>query len=47
MEDQDPIRPKILILLNPFGGAGAARRNWQTVEAMMDKGHIDYTLRET
>jgi sphingosine kinase len=47
IEDQDPVKPKILILLNPFGGAGAARINWQQVEPMMDKAHIDYTLQET
>jgi len=46
-EDEDPERPRVLVLLNPFGGAGAARRNWTTVVPMMSKAHINYELRET
>ena len=36
-----------MILLNPFGGAGAARRNWATVEHLFQKAHIDFTLLTT
>jgi len=35
------------VLLNPFGGAGAARRNWDVVEPMFKLAHIDYKLKET
>jgi diacylglycerol kinase family enzyme len=41
---------KILVLLNPFGGAGAARTNWELVRPMFDdaaKSRIRYTLLET
>ena len=46
-DDEDPQKRKVLILLNPFGGAGAARLNWALVEPMLEKAHIQYSLVET
>ena len=46
-DDCDPKKRKLLILLNPFGGAGAARRNWAVVEPYFQKAHLDYQLVET
>ena len=36
-----------MVLLNPFGGAGAAIRNWRLVEPLFQEAHIDYELTET
>ena len=46
-DEEDPQKRKVLILLNPFGGAGAARRNWAVVQPMLDKAHLDYDLIQT
>lgn len=46
-DDEDPRPRRALVLLNPFGGAGAARQNWEHVQSMFDQAHIDYTLTET
>lgn len=46
-EDSAPPNPKYLVLLNPFGGAGAARRNWSLIEPMFKVAAIEYELRET
>jgi len=45
--DRDPVKPKLLVLSNPFGGAGAARGNWQLVEPLFQKAHVEYQLVET
>ena len=42
IDDQDPPKRKILVLLNPFGGAGAARRNWAIAEPMFQKAFVHY-----
>ena len=39
-EDREPEKPKYLVLLNPFGGAGAARRNWTIVEPLFRLAHV-------
>lgn len=41
-DDYDPEKRKLLVLLNPFGGAGAARRNWTMVETYFQKAHLDF-----
>ena len=46
-DECDPKPLKALVLLNPFGGAGAARQNWAIVEHMFQKAHMEVTLRET
>jgi len=42
-EDQeaDPPKRKVLVLINPFGGAGAAARNWEIARVLMEKAHIE------
>jgi len=40
-QDKDPPKRKVLVLINPFGGAGAAARNWETARALMEKAYID------
>ena len=42
-----PRARKMLILANPFGGAGAAARNWLVAKPFFDVAHVDYTLRWT
>lgn len=39
--EHDPPKRKVLVLINPFGGAGAAARNWETARALMEKAYID------
>ena len=46
-DECDPKPRNALVLLNPFGGAGAARQNWQQVVGMFEKAHIDVTVQET
>ena len=46
-DDSDPKPRNALVLLNPFGGAGAARNNWAIVEPVFERAHIAVTLRET
>jgi hypothetical protein len=38
---RDPPRRRVLVLINPFGGAGAAARNWETARAIMEKAYIE------
>ena len=45
--DQLPPKKKILALLNPFGGMGLAPRKWEVAKQIIDKAHIDVTLKET
>lgn len=40
-QEHDPPKRKVLVLINPFGGAGAAARNWETARALMEKAYID------
>jgi sphingosine kinase len=42
-EDQqaDPPMRKVLVLINPFGGAGAAARNWAEAQNLLGKAYID------
>ena len=37
----------MLVLINPFGGAGAATRNWDLVRPMLDIAHLEYELIQT
>ena len=47
VDDIDPEKRKVLVLLNPFGGAGAAFRNWAVAEPMFRLAHIEYQLIQT
>ena len=42
--DSDPEKTKILVLLNPFGGAGAAPRNWAIAQPLFQLAHVDYEV---
>lgn len=44
VDDIDPEKRKVLVLLNPFGGAGAAFRNWAVAEPIFRLAHIEYQL---
>ena len=45
--EQDPPRRKVLVLINPFGGAGAAARNFETARPLLEDAHIDMTVKWT
>ena len=47
VDDIDPEKRKVLVLLKPFGGAGAAFRNWAVAEPMFRLAHIEYQLIQT
>jgi len=36
-----------LLLINPFGGAGAAARNWVLAQEILEKSYIDLKVVET
>lgn len=36
-----PRRRKVLVLVNPFSGGGAAARNWELARPILEKAHID------
>jgi sphingosine kinase len=38
-----PLKRKMLVLLNPFGGGGRAIRTWQTAQTMLRDAHIEIT----
>lgn len=40
VKTEDPPKRKILVLINPFGGAGAAARNWQTARTILEKAYV-------
>ena len=46
-EDAEPQKRKILVLINPFGGAGAAAGNWAVARPMLENSHIDMTVKHT
>lgn len=37
----------MLVLINPFGGAGAAARNWESARPMMDAAYLDLKVQFT
>jgi sphingosine kinase len=37
----------MLVLINPFGGAGAAARNWDTAEPLLKDAYADVEVRFT
>mmetsp|Transcript_34564 Transcript_34564/g.33769 ORF Transcript_34564/g.33769 Transcript_34564/m.33769 type:complete len:89 (+) Transcript_34564:566-832(+) len=42
-----PPKRKLLVLINPFGGAGAAERNWQLAEVILNKCYVVMTIIRT
>jgi sphingosine kinase len=42
-----PPKRKLLVLLNPFSGAGQAATSWQIAEPIMEKAHVDIKLIRT
>mmetsp|Transcript_8234 Transcript_8234/g.6137 ORF Transcript_8234/g.6137 Transcript_8234/m.6137 type:complete len:113 (+) Transcript_8234:542-880(+) len=42
-----PPKRKILVLINPFSGAGAAARNWVLAEELLSKAYIDMKVIRT
>ena len=42
-----PDKRKVCVLINPFGGAGAARRNWETAKPLLEKANVNITVIET
>ena len=45
--EQDPPRRKVLVLINPFGGAGAAARNFEMARPLLEDAYIDMTVKWT
>ena len=37
----------MIVLINPFGGAGAAARNWEVARTLMEKAYIDLQVQFT
>ena len=44
---KEPHKRKVLVLANPFGGAGAAARNWEVARPILELAHLDVTLQWT
>ncbi len=42
-----PPKRKILILLNPFSGHGAAAANWEVARVILEKCYVDMTIIRT
>ena len=42
-----PPKRKLLVLLNPFSGAGQAATSWTIAEPIMQKAHVDIKLVRT
>ena len=42
-----PRKRKVLILINPFSGGGAAAANWVIAKGLLDKAYIGMTIIET
>ena len=42
-----PQKRKLLVLLNPFSGGGAAARSWELSQPIIEKAHVDITLIRT
>ena len=40
-------KKKVMVILNPFGGAGKAPKKWAEAKEIFDLAHIDYDLRNT
>ena len=45
--DSEPEQRKILVLINPFGGAGAATAAWNLARPFLEKAHIQLTVKLT
>jgi hypothetical protein len=45
--EQDPPKRKVLVLINPFGGAGAAARNFETARPLLEAAYIEITVKWT
>ena len=44
----EPDKRKALVLLNPFGGAGTAERNWEEkAKPLLQYAHMDISIRYT
>ena len=41
------MKRKVLILINPFGGAGAAAGNWVIARPMLENSNIEMTVKHT
>jgi hypothetical protein len=42
-----PKKRKLLILLNPFSGGGAAARSWEASQPILEKAHVEINLIRT
>jgi hypothetical protein len=42
-----PPKRKLLVLLNPFSGAGQAARSWDASLPILEKSHVDINLIRT
>jgi len=45
--EEEPYKRKLLVLANPFGGAGAAARNWEVAKPILEESYVDLTLKWT
>ena len=36
-----------MVLINPFGGAGAAAGNWNIARPFLEKAHVNLTIKLT
>ena len=47
VKGQEPPKRKILVLINPFGGAGAAAAASAIARPLLERAHVDLTVTET
>jgi sphingosine kinase len=45
--EREPDQRKVLVLVNPFGGAGAAAQAWIDAKPVLDRAHLTLTVKET
>ena len=45
--DIEPEKRKLLVLINPFGGAGAAAAAWNLARPFLEKAHVNLTVKHT
>ena len=46
-EESDPERRKVLVLINPFGGAGAAAAAWNVAHPFLESANVLLTVKHT
>lgn len=45
--DEPPKARNVMILINPFGGAGAAAAAWRTSQVLLENANLNLTVKET